>query len=87
MVNAAFLKTGGTAEQFRAGITSAVACGWLLLHESCSYVKFTPAGAAMFRLIGIRSMCVLVRTTDSTRTSRHVRFMVPIGDILRLGWT
>jgi hypothetical protein len=46
MVNDAFLKTGGTAEQFRAGIASTVASEWLLLHESGTCVKFAPAKTA-----------------------------------------
>jgi hypothetical protein len=48
LVNAAFLKAGGTAEQFRAGIQRAVDKGWLARHESGTYVKFTPAGAELF---------------------------------------
>jgi hypothetical protein len=34
LVNAAFLKAGGTAEQFRAGIQRAVDKGWMMRHES-----------------------------------------------------
>ena len=48
LVNAAFLKAGGTAEQFRAGIQRAVDKGWMVRHESGTYVKFTPAGAELF---------------------------------------
>jgi hypothetical protein len=48
LVNAAFLKAGGTAEQFRAGIQRAVDKGWMVRHESGTYVKFTDAGAALF---------------------------------------
>ena len=48
LVNAAFLKAGGTGEEFRAGIQRAIASGWLWLHESGTYVKFTPAGAELF---------------------------------------
>ena len=48
LVNAAFLKAGGTGEGFRAGIQRAIASGWLWLHESGTYVKFTPAGAELF---------------------------------------
>jgi hypothetical protein len=48
LVNAAFLKAGGTAEQFRAGIQRAVDKGWMAHHESGTYVKFTPAGAELF---------------------------------------
>jgi hypothetical protein len=48
LVNAAFLKAGGTAEQFRAGIHRTVDKGWMVRHESGTYVKFTPSGAEMF---------------------------------------
>jgi hypothetical protein len=39
---------GGTGEEFRAGIQMAIDKGWLTLHESGTYVKFTPAGAELF---------------------------------------
>ena len=48
LVNWPFLKAGGTANEYRAGIERAVAKGWLWLHESGTYVKFTEAGAALF---------------------------------------
>jgi hypothetical protein len=48
LVNAAFLKAGGTGEEFRAGIQRSVDKSWLWLHESGTYVKFTPAGAELF---------------------------------------
>jgi hypothetical protein len=48
LVNAAFLKAGGTAEQFRDGIQGAVDKGWMVRHESGTYVKFTPSGAELF---------------------------------------
>ena len=48
LVNAAFLKAGGTAEQFRAGIQRAFDKGWLARHEFGTYVMFTPAGAELF---------------------------------------
>jgi hypothetical protein len=48
LVNAAFLRTGGTAEQFRAGIQRAIDKGWMVRHESGTYLKFTDAGAALF---------------------------------------
>jgi hypothetical protein len=44
LVNAAFLKAGGTAEQFRAGIQRSVDKGWLAHHESGTYVKVHPGG-------------------------------------------
>jgi hypothetical protein len=48
LVNAAFLKASGTAEQFRAGIQRAVDKGWMVRHESGTYVKFTPGGTELF---------------------------------------
>jgi hypothetical protein len=48
LVNDRFLKDGGTPDQFRAGIASAVAMGWLSRHESGTYLKFTAAGAELF---------------------------------------
>ena len=47
-VNAPFLAAGGSGDDFRAGIDRANALGWLWLHESGTYVKFTPAGAELF---------------------------------------
>ena len=47
-VNAPFLAAGGTGVDFRAGIGRAIALGWLWLHESGTYVKFTESGAALF---------------------------------------
>jgi hypothetical protein len=48
LVNAAFPKAGGTAEQFRDGIQRAVDKGWMVRHESGTHVKFTPSGAELF---------------------------------------
>jgi len=47
-INEAFLEEGGTPDQYRAALTRAISKGWLLRHESGTYVKFTPAGAEMF---------------------------------------
>ena len=47
-VNAPFLAAGGIGDDFRAGIERAIALGWLWLHESGTYVKFTDGGAALF---------------------------------------
>ncbi len=47
-VNGAFLKAGGTPDQYRAALARAIKSGWLSLHESGTYVRFTPAGAEMF---------------------------------------
>jgi hypothetical protein len=47
-VNASFLAAGGNGKEFRAGIERAIALGWLWLHESGTYLKFTDSGAALF---------------------------------------
>ena len=38
----------GTPAEYRAGLERAIAKGWLALHESGTFVKFTEAGAALF---------------------------------------
>jgi hypothetical protein len=49
LVNGAFLKAGGTPNQYRAAaLERALSLGWLWLHESGTYVKFTEAGAGVF---------------------------------------
>jgi hypothetical protein len=47
LVNGPFLKAGATPDQYRAALAHAVSEGWLWLHESGTYVKFTLAGADM----------------------------------------
>jgi hypothetical protein len=47
-VNLPFLEAGGTPDQYRVALARAIKLGWLSLHESGTYVKFTPAGAEMF---------------------------------------
>jgi len=37
-----------TPDQYRAALASAVVHGWLLRHESGTYLKFTTGGAEMF---------------------------------------
>jgi hypothetical protein len=37
-----------TPAEYKAGLDRAIAYGWLVLHESGTYVKFTPAGADLF---------------------------------------
>jgi len=48
LINGSFIKDGGTPDQYLAALASAVAHGWLLQHESGTYVKFTAAGAEDF---------------------------------------
>ena len=38
----------GTPAEYKAGLTRAIEEGWLVIHESGTYVKFTPAGADLF---------------------------------------
>jgi hypothetical protein len=47
-INSAFLEAGGTPDRYRAALARAVKLVWLWLHESGTYVKFTPVGAEMF---------------------------------------
>jgi hypothetical protein len=37
-----------TPAEYKAGLDRAIAKGWLVLHESGTYVKFTQAGADLF---------------------------------------
>lgn len=49
LVNAPFLyEHRGTPAEYKAGLDLAVARGWLVLHESGTYVKFTQTGAELF---------------------------------------
>ena len=41
-------KEGATPAEYKAGLELAIAGGWLVLHESGTFVKFTPAGAELF---------------------------------------
>jgi hypothetical protein len=47
-VNSTFVEAGGTPDQYRAALARAIRLGWLSLHESGTYVKFTEAGADLF---------------------------------------
>jgi hypothetical protein len=48
-INGPFLyQHKGTPAEYKAGLERAIANGWLWLHESGTYVKFTEACAAMF---------------------------------------
>jgi hypothetical protein len=48
LINAQFLKAGGTPDQFRAALDRSIAKGWLERHESGTYVRFTQVGADLF---------------------------------------
>jgi hypothetical protein len=48
-INWPFLHDLGAAPaEYQAGLDLAIARGWLWLHESGTYVKFTQAGAELF---------------------------------------
>ena len=49
LINAPMLyQHKATPAEYRAGLDLAVKNGWLVLHESGTFVKFTQAGADMF---------------------------------------
>jgi hypothetical protein len=48
-INAPFLfEHEGSPAEYKAGLDRAIEHGWLALHESGTYVKFTPTGAELF---------------------------------------
>jgi hypothetical protein len=48
-INEPFLyREGGSPAEYGAGLKLAIDRGWLWLHESGTFVKFTDAGAALF---------------------------------------
>ncbi|WMT71268.1 hypothetical protein [Bradyrhizobium sp. Ash2021] len=47
-INLPFLREGGSPAEFKAGLELAIANGWLWLHESGTFVRFTQAGADLF---------------------------------------
>jgi hypothetical protein len=48
LINAPFLQGRGSPAEYKAGLDTAIAKGWLTIHRSGVYVKFTPAGAELF---------------------------------------
>jgi hypothetical protein len=38
----------GTPAEYAAGLNRAIALGWLVLHESSTFVRFTQSGADLF---------------------------------------
>ena len=49
LINGPFLfQDKGSPAEYGAGIKLALKRGWLHMHESGTYVKFTPAGAELF---------------------------------------
>jgi hypothetical protein len=48
-INGPFLyEFEGSPPEYGAGLDLAIARGWLVMHESGTYVKFTQAGAELF---------------------------------------
>jgi hypothetical protein len=48
-INGPFLfELKGTPAEYTAGLNRAIEKGWLVMHESGTYVKFTQAGADLF---------------------------------------
>jgi hypothetical protein len=48
-INGPFLfQLKGTPAQYKAGLDLAIAKGWLVIHESGTFVQFTQAGADLF---------------------------------------
>jgi hypothetical protein len=77
-VNEPFLAAGGSGEQFRAGIERASALGWLLRHESGTYVRFTDSGAALFALdADIEQTAALDACVVSAKQGLATRAAVP----------
>jgi hypothetical protein len=48
LINAPFLQGGGSPAEYKTGLERAIANGWLTIHRSGVYVKFTEAGAELF---------------------------------------
>jgi hypothetical protein len=49
LINAPFLyEHKASPAEYKAGLDLAIARGWLVLHESGTYVKFTAIGAELF---------------------------------------
>jgi hypothetical protein len=48
-INAPFLfRERATPAEYKAGLNLAIERGWVVLHQSGTYVKFTQAGADLF---------------------------------------
>jgi hypothetical protein len=49
LINGPFIfKDRGSPAEYGAGIRVALERGWLVMHESGTFVRFTPAGAELF---------------------------------------
>jgi hypothetical protein len=48
-INGPFLyELKGTPAEYKAGLNRAIEKGWLVMHESGTYLRFTQAGAELF---------------------------------------
>jgi hypothetical protein len=47
-INWPFFQAGGCADEYVAGLQTTIDRGWLEIHRSGTYVKFTQAGAELF---------------------------------------
>jgi hypothetical protein len=48
-INGPFLfQLKGTVDQYRAGIKYAIERGWIVMHESGTFIRFTQEGADLF---------------------------------------
>ena len=51
LINGPFLfREKGTPDEYKAGLDLAIERGWLVLHESGTFVRFTQAGCRSVRL-------------------------------------
>ena len=49
LINGPFLfRERGTPDEYKAGLNLAIERGWLVLHESGTFVRFTQGGAELF---------------------------------------
>jgi hypothetical protein len=64
-INLPFLRGGGSPVEYGAGLKRAIELGWLWIHESGTYVKFTPAGADFSPQRWTRAMCNLYSITTN----------------------
>ena len=49
LLNAPFLfKLRGTPDQYKAGLEHAIEHGWIVPHDSGTFIRFTEAGADLF---------------------------------------
>ena len=49
LINGPFLfRENGTPDEYKVGLDLAIERGWLALHESGTFVRFTQAGADLF---------------------------------------